>query len=74
MKWQPISTAPKDGTAIRIRGRRFKTETRYTALAVFTKRRCPLVEVEDWFPATDTHDGAGPYEAVDSWRPAGTGG
>lgn len=66
--WKPIVSAPKDGRPIAIRGLRFITEESYEAVAVWGKRRCPKHEVEDWFPATDTHDGEGPYLDVTHWR------
>ena len=66
--WQRIETAPKDGTVVRIKGRRFHTGTRFTALAVYTKRKCPRVVAEGWFPPTK-HDGQGPFEDPTHWRP-----
>lgn len=66
--WLPIDTAPRDGRAIRIRGFRFMRRTRYTAEAVWATRKCPAV-VTDWFPATDEHDGQGPFGDVTDWQP-----
>lgn len=66
--WRSIATAPKDGTAIEIRGYRFLTGQRYRATAVWATRRCPA-PATGWFPATDKHDDAGPYLDVNDWRP-----
>jgi hypothetical protein len=69
VKYQPISTAPRDGTPVRIRGTRFMSDRRYTAVAIYAARRCPSHEATGWFPATDKHDGAGPYGDVTHWKP-----
>lgn len=67
--WLPIATAPKDGRPIAIRGLRFMTDEPYEVLASWGRRCCPVHEVEDWFPATDVHDGEGPFLDVTHWRP-----
>ena len=69
MEWWPIETAPKNGTPIRIKGKRWISETHYEATAVWATRKCPA-KVTDWFPAADKHDGRGPYNQVTHWRPA----
>lgn len=66
--WKPIEQAPRDGRAVEIRGLRFMTEKTYKAVAVWSKRKCPVWECEDWFPATDVHDGKGPYLDVTHFR------
>jgi len=68
-RWFPISTAPKDGTPIRIKGLRFMTEEEYEDVAVWTTRRCPDWPTTGWFPATDKHDGEGDFNEVTHWRP-----
>lgn len=67
--WSPIASAPKDGRPIAVRGLRFMTDEPYEARAVWGRRCCPVHEVEDWFPATDIHDGEGPFLDVTHWRP-----
>ena len=67
-RFRPISEAPKDGTIIRIRGRREGNKSRYYANAVWTVRKCPA-RVCDWFPPNDYHDQAGPFLNVEEWRP-----
>lgn len=68
-QWRDIATAPKDGTPIRIKGRRFISETRYTATAIWAQRKCPQFATYGWFPPTDKHDGMGPYTDVSHWMP-----
>lgn len=67
MTMQPIETAPKDGTMIRIRGKRFMTGTVYHATAVWAERACPA-KVVGWFPPVV--DRQGPYLNVTHWSPA----
>ena len=66
--WLDIELAPKDGTPVEIQGLTFIEEDVYTATAVWTTRRCPKHPTEGWFPATDKHDGMGPYEDVKMFR------
>lgn len=66
MRYQPIDTAPKDGTVIKIRGRTWEKNKVYYAVAKWVKRGCPA-NVKDWFPPTA--DSAGPYLQVDGWKP-----
>lgn len=68
MRWNPMDTAPKDGSPIRIRGHRFMRLYRYYANAVWAERRCPKF-CWGWFPATDKHDGLGPFNDPDGWLP-----
>jgi len=64
-KYQDITTAPKDGTVIRIRGNRFNSSRRYYATAVWATRCCPK-ETTGWFPPE--RDGWGPFNKVTAWK------
>ena len=64
--WSDITTAPKDGTIIRISGVRFEDPRRYYADAMWDTRHCPA-ECTDWFPPEP--DDQGPYLNVDRWKP-----
>lgn len=66
--WKRIVYAPRDGTAILIRGLTFIAEDPYEARAMWTARKCPEHVTEGWFPATDSHDGQGPYEDVTHFK------
>lgn len=72
-RWQPIDTAPRDGTPIRIRGFRFTPgdpqSRRYYATAIWATRCCPRHIISGWFPAADAHDGAGDFNDVTDWKP-----
>ena len=65
-KWRSMETAPRDGTIIEIRGRRFMRKSTYRALAVWATRACSAI-VTDWFPPVV--DREGPYTDVLGWRP-----
>lgn len=65
--WQPVATAPRDGSEIRIKGMRFESSRWYYADAVWAKRNCPA-EIEGWFPPGGP-DGAGDFIDVRFWRP-----
>jgi hypothetical protein len=64
--WRSIDTAPRNGTPVKIRGRRFITDTLYREVAIWTTRNCPA-PTEGWFPPQP--DGEGPYLDVTDWLP-----
>ena len=69
--WLDITTAPKDGTIIRISGVRFKDPRRYYADAMWDTRDCPA-ECSGWFPPERVSDAdeQGPFLDVDRWKPS----